>query len=136
LDKMMLLLADQLKKMKDEKKMLEDQLKGINTIIQETEQNMISLMVEGEIQNFNHAGTIYYLNSKMYASAISDKKGDLFQRLKDQGFGDLVQETVNANSLAAFVREQIEQNEDQLPAWLDGLVSTYEKVTVGMRRGK
>ncbi|WP_370813336.1 gp33 family protein [Ruminococcus callidus] len=32
--------------------------------------------------------------------------------LKENGCGDLVYETVNANSLSAFVKEQIAENQD------------------------
>ena len=55
-------------------------------------------------------------------------------RLREAGFGDLVYETVNANSLSAFVKEQIMENGDALPAWLDGLVTVFEKTTVGVRK--
>jgi len=41
---------------------------------------------------------------------------------------------VNANSLSSFVKEQIEENNDTLPEWLDGLVNVYEKSTVSVRK--
>mgnify|MGYP000783247873 CR=1 FL=1 len=53
---------------------------------------------------------------------------------KRQGYGGLIYETVNANSLSAFVREQISENDDVLPGWLEGLVSVFEKTTVGVRK--
>ena len=43
-------------------------------------------------------------------------------------------ETVNANSLSAFVKEQIEENGDVLPEWLDGLVNVFEKTSVSLRK--
>lgn len=43
-------------------------------------------------------------------------------------------ETVNANSLSAFVKEQVAENGDMLPDWLDGLVNVFEKTTVGVRK--
>jgi len=45
-----------------------------------------------------------------------------------------VYETVNANSLSAFVKEQITENGDTLPRWLDGLVNVFEKTTVNVRK--
>ena len=62
------------------------------------------------------------------------RKEELFAALRGEGFGDLVYETVNANSLSAFVKEQISENGDTLPAWLDGLVNVFEKTTVGVRK--
>jgi hypothetical protein len=55
--------------------------------------------------------------------------------LKDNGYGSLVVETVNANTLASFVKEQKAANEDEVPAWLSDVVSVYEKVSVGVRKG-
>ena len=60
----------------------------------------------------------------------------MFDALKKQGFGSLITETVNANSLSAFVREQIEENEDTLPEWLEDKVNVFEKVSVGVRKAK
>ncbi|WP_245589928.1 gp33 family protein [Caldanaerobius polysaccharolyticus] len=104
--------------------------------IEETEAELTSQMIESEMQSFQKAGTLFYLNTKVFASPIPEQKQQLFQALKDNGYGDLVYETVNSNSLSAFVKEQIEQNEDKLPEWLDGLVNVYDKVTIGMRKAK
>ena len=61
-------------------------------------------------------------------------KDELFAALRSEGFGDLIYETVNANSLSAFVKEQISENGDALPEWLTGLVNVFEKTTVGVRK--
>ena len=46
----------------------------------------------------------------------------------------MITETINANNLSAFVKEQIAENGDALPEWLDGLVSVFEKTSVGVRK--
>ena len=46
----------------------------------------------------------------------------------------MITETVNANSLSSFVKEQIAENGDELPGWLRGLVNVFEKTTVGVRK--
>lgn len=129
-------LADKLKECKNLKKELEDSVKRLSEDIESYESQLVKAMVEQEMQNFSRAGQMFYLNTKILASPVADKKRELFETLKDQGFGDLVYETVNSQSLAAFVREQIEQNEEQLPDWLNGLVNTYEKTNIGMRKAK
>lgn len=63
-----------------------------------------------------------------------DEQQRVFGRSGGEGFGDLVYETVNANSLSAFVKEQIEENGDVLPEWLDGLVNVFEKTSVSLRK--
>lgn len=129
-------LADKLKELRDKKKQLENEIKEINTEIEATEQELVQQMLEEEMQNFSRNGTLFYLNTKTFASPVPEQKQQLYQVLKDNGYGDLVYETVNSNSLSAFVKEQIEQNEDKLPAWLDGLVNVYDKTTIGMRKVK
>ena len=91
-------------------------------------------MAETETQNFTRAGVIFCLTTKTRASALAGQKEALYDALRTQGFGDLVYETVNTNSLSAFVKEQIEANKDTLPEWLNGLISVFDKTTVGVRK--
>ena len=59
----------------------------------------------------------------------------MFAALKSNGFGEIVTETVNANTLASFVKEQRELNNDEIPEWISAVVSSFEKVSVGIRKG-
>ena len=128
-------LADKLKELKESKRQTEDDLKTINASIDETEKKLSDLMVDNETQSFKRSGTLFYLNTKTYASAVAEQKQDLYQTLKNNGFGSMVTETVNANSLSAFVKEQMSENNDLLPDWLGGLVTVFEKTSVGVRKG-
>lgn len=127
-------LADKLKELRELKKWTESELKEINATIEQTDYDLSNLMAESETQSFNRSGTLFYLNTKTYASAAAEKKEALYHTLKEKGFGSLVVETVNANSLSAFVKEQIMENEDVLPSWLDGKVNVFEKTTIGVRK--
>ena len=73
------------------------------------------------------------MSVKTRASAVADMKEALYTALKENGFPELVYETVNANSLSSFVNEQREENNDELPSWLDGLVTIYDQTTVNVR---
>lgn len=92
------------------------------------------LMADTETQNFTRAGMMFCLTTKTRASATAGRKEELFTALRGEGYGDLVYETVNANSLSAFVKEQMSENGDVLPAWLDGLVNVFEKTGVSLRK--
>ena len=59
----------------------------------------------------------------------------MFAALKSNGFGEIVTETVNANTLASFVKEQRELNNDEIPEWISAVVRSFEKVSVGIRKG-
>ena len=127
-------LADELKRLRDHKADLEAQVKDVTAQIDDTDYKLSELMAETETQNFTRAGTMFCLTTKTRASAVADNKGALYAALREQGYGDLVYETVNANSLSSFVKEQMEEHGDALPAWLMGLVNVFDKVTVGVRK--
>lgn len=77
---------------------------------------------------------MFCLSTTTRASAAAGMKEELFDALRSKGFGELIYETVNANSLSAFVKEQIAENGDEIPDWLKGLVNVFEKTTVTMRK--
>ena len=126
--------ADKLKALRDRKDELEVELKQVNMDIDNADWHLSNLMAETETQNFTRAGTMFCLTTKTRASARAGQKDELFAALRDEGYGDMITETVNANSLSSFVKEQIAENGDALPDWLDGLVSVFEKTTVGVRK--
>ena len=127
-------LADRLKALRERKDALEAELKQVNSDIDDVDWHLSNLMAETETQNFTRAGTMFCLTTKTRASATEGMKDDLFAALRTEGFGDLIYETINANSLSAFVKEQIVENGDKLPEWLRGLVNVFEKTTVGVRK--
>ena len=132
--KRMFELAEELKNLRNQKKEVEQREKEVNAELDNVECELADLMAGTETQNFTKSGTTYSLTIKNRASAVAERKDKLFDALKKNGYGDLVYETVNANSLSAFVNEQVAQNEDNLPAWLDGLVNIYEQAKVSVRK--
>ena len=127
-------LADQLRELKETKKFAEQELKEITEEIERVDAALAERMISTETQNFTRNGTMFCLTNATRASAAAGKKEELFAALRAAGFGDLVYETVNTNSLSAFVKEQTMENEDVLPGWLEGLVNVFEKTTVGVRK--
>lgn len=127
-------LADRLKELRDTKKELEQKLKLINAEIEEVDFNLANAMMESETQNFTRSGVMFCLTNTTRASVASERKDELFEALRAEGYGGLIYETVNANSLSAFVKEQMAENNDQIPEWLNGLVNVFEKTTVGVRK--
>ena len=127
-------LADRLRALRDEKAEAEQRVKELNAEIDEVDYRLSELMADTETQNFTRAGMMFCLTTKTRASATAGRKEELFTALRGEGYGDLVYETVNANSLSAFVKEQIEENGDALPEWLDGLVNVFEKTSVSLRK--
>ena len=127
-------LADELRELKETKKRLEDELKAVGLNIDRVDADLAQRMADTETQNFTRNGTMFCLTNTTRASATAGRKDELFEALREAGYGDLVYETVNANSLSAFVKEQTTENGDALPQWLAGLVTVFEKTTVGVRK--
>ena len=127
-------LADRLKELRDAKKEAEQHVKELAAAIDDADYALSELMAQTETQSFSRAGTLFYLTTTTRASALPDRKTELYDALKAEGYGDLVHDTVNVNSLSAFVKEQRAENDDALPEWLNGLVTLFEKSTVGVRK--
>ncbi len=127
-------LADRLKDLKDQKKQKELELRNINDMIFEVDTALSELMILKETQNFTRGGTTFCLTTNTKASAVAGLKDELYSKLREKGYEDLIHETINANSLSSFVKEQISENDNLLPSWLEGLVNVYEKNTVGVRK--
>ena len=127
-------LADRLKTLKEVKKQKELELRNISDMLTEIEVALAEFMTLNETPNFTHGGTSFSLKTSLKASAVSGKKEALYSSLKNAGYGDLVVETVNPSSLSAFVKEQISENENELPEWLAGLINIFEKNTVSTRK--
>jgi len=132
----MFMLADRLKELKERKAELADMVKENNAEIEQAEFQLSQLMASTETQSFQRAGTLFYLTTKTYASADKAYKDELFKALRSEGYGSLITENVNANSLSAFVKEQMADNDDILPDWLEGKINVFDKVTVGIRKSK
>ena len=129
-------LADRLKELRERKAELADETKANNAEIEQAEYDLSQFMAQTETQSFQRAGTLFYLTTKTYASADKEHKDELFDVLRNEGYGSLITETVNANSLSAFVKEQMSENDDVLPDWLEGKVNVFDKVTVALRKTK
>lgn len=128
-------LADQLKELKDRKKELDAEAKAVSAQIEELDRELSDAMAEAECERFSRNGSTFYINTRLFASPAAGRKEEMIEALKTNGYGDIVTEIVNANTLASFVKEQMALNCDEVPAWLADCVSTYEKVSVGIRKG-
>jgi len=136
MEKGMFALAEELKFLRDHKSALEDEVKVTNGKIENVTADLTAAMVENETPSFTHKQFQFSLSTRMFASANKDNKDELYEALRENGYGDLVYETVNANSLSSFVKERMEEfseandGEDGLPPWLEGKVNVYDKISV------
>jgi len=130
----MLSLADDLEELTERKRALESEVKDINKKIETVQELLVQEMVDHEMQNFTRQGKMFYLQTATYVSGISGEQENLMRTLKDQGFDDIVKETVHPQTLKGFVKEQMDEEGGELPDWLQGLVNVFKKEQVRMRK--
>ena len=127
-------LADTLRELQEKKALLQEELKDVNGQIKDTTGLLSEQMINHEIQNFKRNGRLFYLTTLRDIRAVASMREQLCEVLREKGFGDLVKEAVHPQTLQAFVREQIEENDDEVPEWLDDLVTVYEEDQVRIRK--
>ena len=127
-------LSDRLKELRTQKSDLEREVKGINEDIDEVTTEMIDLMTTGELSSFNRNGTTFSLVTQEYPAPEPERKGELWEVMKKNGFEDLF--TINSQTLSATVKELIAANEGVLPEWLDGLIKIAEKNSIRVAKSK
>ena len=129
-------LADQLKVAKDRKKQLDAEVKENNAVIEDLDRRLSDAMAEQEVDRFSRNGSLFYLSSRLFASPKAGEKETMIAALKANGYGDLVIETVNSGTLSSFAKERMAETETgDLPDWLADIIQTFEKVSVGVRKG-
>lgn len=127
-------LAEFLKELRDKKAELEATVKGLNAEIESVTGELIADLIENESTGFNHKGFNFTLVVKEYPAAEPERKDELYAVMKEKGFEDLF--TINSNTLSATVRDLKENNDGQMPQWLDGLIKVAEKTTIQIRKGR
>lgn len=125
-------LADKYKQLRLQKDELQFQTKLINAELDELEKMLIQEMVGEEITSFRRDGAMFTVVTKEYPSAVVERKAELYDTMKEQGFEHLF--TINTNTLSATIKELKANNDDIVPQWLDGLVQISEKQLIQLRK--
>jgi len=126
-------LAEFLKELRDQKQEKEAEVKSLNAEIESITAELIQDLVDNESTGFNFKGYNYALVVKEYPAAEPERKDELYAVMKAQGFEDLF--TINTQTLSATLKDLKDNNDGQLPEWLDGLIKIGEKATIQIRKG-
>ena len=126
-------LSEQFVAAKERKEALEAELKAVKAEIERLDREFSDEMILMEYDGFSRKGKTFFLKSRLFASPKAGCKSGLFSALRKRGYGDMITESVNANTLSSFVKEKREENDGEIPEWLTEVVNSYEKTTVGTR---
>lgn len=120
----------------DQKEQLAQAVKANNQAIEAARNALADSMVESETQQIIRGGYSYTLTPKTKYSKAAGQDEALMDALRDYGLGDLIRETVNAQSLQGAMSTLAEENEDQLPEAFEGLVNVYTFNDVTRRKAR
>ena len=127
-------ILKQVERMRDlagEKAGLEDQLKLINAEYDVIRMETLPEKMDNEgVENLKVAGIgRVSLTADMFVATV-DKQG-LFQWFREQHLGDMIQDTVNASTLKAFVKRRMKEGKDVPTDYLRVTPFTRASITKG-----
>ena len=125
-------LSDALLDARSAKEHTEAALKEANAAVELIEQQLIECMVNDELTNFKRNGVQFSIVNKTTMSAEATRKDELWGAMKAQGFEHLF--SINAQTLSGEVKRIVEENDGQMPSWLDGLVKPFEKTGIRIKK--
>lgn len=120
----------------DEKDRLADETKTNNKAIEAAREQLASAMIDEETPQISRNGYSYTLTPKTKYSKAEGKDAELMDALRANGLGDLIKETVNAQSLQGAMSNLAEENDDELPEDFEGLVNVYSFNDVTRRKSR
>ena len=113
----------------EQRRKLEAEVKKLATDLAGREERLVQEFAQAGIQNIKtKTGQTIYLNREIFAKLVGDQK-KAYTAFRRAGLGDFVKETVNANTLRAWVREI----DEVLPKGLQPYIDVTEVFRMRMR---
>lgn len=132
-------MLGQYEELLNKKDALAKETKDNNAAIDKLKAEIAEMMIDEDIPSQGYGDYVYSLQDKVKYSKRGDaqlmEKGlDFFEVLREQGFGDIIKETVNANTLQSTMKAVADENDGELPPELDEIVSSYEMTDISRRK--
>lgn len=129
---------DQYKELLDLKDELADKTKENNAAIEALKQEIAQEMIDNESPVISRGGFRYSLTektrySKKAEETLLEEGLDFFEVLRNEGLGDLITETVNANTLSSSMKSYVEEN-GELSEDLARCINVYETFDIQKRK--
>lgn len=118
----------------DRKDELAEETKQNNLDVQKCRDELAQMMLEAETPKVSRNGFSYSLQAKTRYSKAAGADDQLMQTLREYGLGDLIRETVNAQTLQGAMSNLAEENDGELPPDFDGIINKFEFYDVGKRK--
>ena len=125
---------DELKALLDQKDVLAEAVKENNKAIEIAKKELADLMLSEETTQVVRNGFSYSLQEKVRYSKKAGDDNKFLQTLRDNGLGDLIKETVQAQTLNSAIKNVVDENEGELPEELAGIINVYDYFDIVKRK--
>lgn len=120
--------------LKDAKRALESEIEKIKKELGPLEQKLLDSFAEQGVQNIKtESGFTVYLSGKWWARPTDGDYERACTALREAGLEGMVHETVNIQTLSAYVRE-LKKEDKELPFQFDGAIAVTETFNVLVRK--
>ncbi len=116
------------------KRELEADLRQVQDRLNELEPQLVEMFGEEGLQRTSIDGWTAFLQEDIWASPAEGDIARLCAALKEAGLGDMVAETVNRQTLSAWVRERLRDGEP-LPDLVDPAINVSRGFRLRARKG-
>lgn len=122
----------------EKKAALEKQTKENNTAIAAMKEQISQQMIDDDCSKITTGGYSFSLQEKTIYSKRSEadmaRQGvDFFETLREEGLGDIIKETVAAQTLGSTMRAYVEEH-GELSEALGKVINTYETFDIYRRK--
>ena len=127
--------VDELKALLDEKDALKAKTTENNKAVEACKKDLADMMLAEETTKVTRSGFSYSLQEKTRYSKKAGHDEELFELLRENGLGDIIKETVNAQTLQGAMSNLAAENGDELPEEFAEVINVYEYLDIAKRRG-
>lgn len=92
------------------------------------------MMIEAETPKVSREGYGYSVTQKVKYTKAAGVDAELMEALRENGLGDIIRETVNAQTLQGAMSNLAEENDGELPEEFRTLIRVYEFYDVSRRK--
>lgn len=127
-------MIDSYKELLDRKDELADKTKENNRAIEEARNALAQAMIDQEAPKVSRNGFLYSLQDKTKYSKKACDDEEFFNVLEENGLGDIIKRTVNAQTLQGAMAAAVEENDGELPEEFADYIGVYQYYDVQKRK--
>lgn len=127
-------MIDRYKELLDIKDQLADQTKENNKQLEEARNELTKAMIDAEMPRVSRNGFLYSLQDKTKYSKKACDEDAFFSLLEENGLGDIIKRTVNAQTLSGTMAAIVEENDGELPEEYADYINVYQFYDIQKRK--